>query len=111
MKRLNTHQENQPHWWLSANGFRGKQQIHTIRNKCYHEGKSAAINKERAKKWRFKAVIHAQEGLFQIPPKMALRKGRFPKSRKNARFLLFTAPNLRYFPLGGQLYTKAPTTA
>lgn len=35
----------------------------------------------------------------------------FPKSRKNTRFLLFTAPNLRYFLFGGQLYTKAHTTA
>lgn len=68
-------------------------------------------NNKMAKKWRFKAVIHAQEGLLQIPPKMALRKGRFPKRHKNTHFLLFAAPNLRYFLFGGQLYAKAPTTA
>ena len=64
-----------------------------------------------AKKWRFRAVIQAQEGLFQIPPKMALRKGRFPKRRQNTRFLLFPAPILAYFLFGGQLYAKAPSTA
>lgn len=38
-------------------------------NKCYHEGKSAAINKEMAREKRFKAVIHTQEGLCQNLPK------------------------------------------
>ena len=64
-----------------------------------------------AYKWRFKAVIHAQEGLLQIPQKMALSKGGFPKSRKNTRFLLFTDPISAYFLFGGQLYAKAHTTA
>lgn len=69
MKRCKTYQANQTTGRLYANRLRGKQQIHTIRHKCHHEGKSAAINKEIARKWRFKAVIHAQEGLCQNLPK------------------------------------------
>lgn len=54
---------------LAANRLWGKQQIHTIMYKYHHEGKSAAINKEIARKWRFKALIHAQGGLYQNLPK------------------------------------------
>ena len=80
-------------------------------HKCLHESKSAEINKEIAKKWRFKAVIHAQEGLLKNLPILASRKRWFSEKPQNTRFLLFPAPKLRYFLFGGQLYAKAHTTA
>lgn len=107
MKRCKTYQANQTTGRLNSSRLRGKQQIHTIMHKCHHEGKSAAINKEIARKWRFKAVIHAQEGLLQNPPILASPKRWVSEKPSKYPFFAICCPKFGLFPFRWTIIRKS----